>query len=195
MSDDNLNAEEFAAYMSKYNEYLKEQGLEPENELTFLDKPEPPNDEMIVQLFVTDDDVVNGADIQEVDFDELGDADYIRTIEGSEWAVSKHSWNTKNGRVISFEIIQMKYSGKDIIDIEHEVVEDENPYYSDKLNDMLESEEFIRAAKIRDWGKEFISISKQVMPMANKALEEGEIDDFMKRLDILITMRNSLKNY
>jgi hypothetical protein len=204
MDDENinndLNSEEFEDFLSKYNEYFDKNKLN-NADLSFLDKEEHPRDEEVMELFLTPDDYDNSVSIADYNLKELGVPHLIKTLEGTEWKVSKLVWFRPEGRIISFALIKMnegnelglKYNSdfglahaQEITDVEHEVIDVET--YQELLDEAIEIEDYVEAARLRDWGAQL----KEYLKDMDIALEKDDIDEFYEIVEILNEHKNLL---
>jgi hypothetical protein len=208
MNDDNinddLNSEEFNDYLGKYNDYF-EKNKPNDIDLSFLDKKEYPTDDDVIRLFITKDDFDNSVDISNYDLRELGEPNAIKTLEGTEWKVSKLVWFKPEGRVISFALIKVdeefdlenipwaklaslqKNALIDIpIDIPYEEVKDIG--FKDRLDKAVEVEDYQEAAKLRDWAKHLNVFVAEL----DKAINKGDVDDFYDIIYLINEHKNKL---
>ena len=89
MRDNNDINNEFPDFLGKYNEYLRNGSNNKNGDRTFLDRKEQPTDDMIINLFITEDDMQHALDISDYNIKKLGKPDDVKTIEGTEWVLSK----------------------------------------------------------------------------------------------------------
>jgi hypothetical protein len=198
----------FEEFFNKYNEKMGDKNINPGADRSFLDKKEKPTDDMIVKLFITENDRLTAVDLKDYNLNELGNPDNIKTIEGTEWILSKLVWNRDEGRIITFDIIQLTsdieeiISGSDslinpladIIDINFEDVSDEEVNYHELLEDAIEDEDFIKAALLRDWLIEFKKINNKLLPLMQEALKDNDFKTYNKYIKQLIDHSNKLVN-
>jgi len=195
--------DEFNDYLGKFNEEMDDKNINPDADRSFLDKKEKPTDSMIINLFITDNDMINAVDITNYNLSDLGNPDKIKTIEGTEWILSKLVWYREEGRVITFDIVKLASTMDEIneakdmltnpitpestIDITfEEVVIPNQTDYHQILNEAVEDENFPEAARLRDWLKEFKSMSEDLFPLLNKAVQDEDFktyNKYMKQLN------------
>jgi len=200
--------DEFNEYLGKFNEEMNDKYVNPGADRSFLDKKERPSDSMIVNLFITDEDMLTAVDLTDYNISELGKPDKIKTIEGTEWVLSKLVWYKKEGRVITFDIIQLSATIDDIIKGKDELTnpiasfrekeitfEDVNAHplgYHARLASAIENEDFIEAARLRDWLKEFKLLSGKVLPLLKKAIDDENFNQYNKLMRLLNNHTESL---
>lgn len=190
--------DEFNEYLSKFNEEMSDKNINPGADRSFLDKKDKPTDSMIIDLFITDDDKANAIDLTNYKISELGNPDKIKTIEGTEWVLSKLVWFRKEGRVITFDIVQISSSIEDIknakhirinpiasknaktIDITFEDVTDKHMDYHQILDVAIEEENYNEAARLRDWLTDFKDMSDKLFPLMQKAIHSEDFNLYNK---------------
>jgi hypothetical protein len=206
--NDGLNSDDFSDFLGKYKDYF-EKNKPNHNDLSFLDKKEHPSDAEVIELFVTPDDMDNSVDISNYDLGELGMPNAVKSLEGTEWRVSKMVWFKPEGRVISFALIKMDeyedirdevdnmedfpwfpISGVDMgdgssISVEHEEFIDidheevEDEDYITMLENAIEDEDYAEAARLRDWLK-----TLDVMISIAQYLSKGsKLKELFEKLD------------
>ena len=192
-NNDGLNSDEFSSFIGKFNDYFNNGDERAEinvnADVTFLDDEEIPTDRMIIELFITKEDLVNPLNINDYELDELGIPNITKRFEGTEWGVSKMIWNVPEGRVISFDIDQLSPT----LDVKHIVVEDAVVIpFSEQLTSALESEDFIEAARIRDWAKEYKTLYVASKVKMDQALYNDDFEMFNEILIKLQKFKNKL---
>jgi len=186
--------DEFNDYLNKFNEEMNDKYINPDADRSFLDKKEKPTDLEIVRLFITDDDKVHAVDLTNYNIKELGNPDKVKTIEGTEWILSKLLWYREEGRIITFDIIQLKASIDDIKNTNDVIFEDitfedvtTNPEsYQDLINEAIEDEDFPEAARLRDWLKKFKTLGDKLLPLMQKAIHDEDLklyDKYARQLN------------
>lgn len=185
--------DEFNDYLSKYNEEMDDKNMNPNADRSFLDNKERPTDLMIVNLFITPDDILHGVDLEDYDIKKLGNPDKIKTIEGTEWILSKLVWYKEEGRVITFDIVKLSTDLFDIggnaliiptLDIPHKEVKKIG--YHARLEKAVEEEDYSEASRLRDWLKDFKELSSTIFPLMQKAINGGKFGTYnslMKQLN------------
>jgi len=199
--------DDFNEYLGKFNEEMNDKNINPDADRSFLDNKERPTDGMIIDLFITNDDMLNAVDLDNYNLSDLGNPDKIKTVEGTEWALSKLIWYREEGRVITFDIIQLSATmddiseGKDKLtnpilsfseEITFEDVTDEPKGYHARLASAIEKEDFIEAARLRDWLNEFKTLIHYISPLLKKAIHGEDFSEYNKLMRKLNDHTNSL---
>jgi len=196
-NNDDLNSEGFSDFLGKYNEYF-ERNKPNHSDLSFLDKTEQPGEDDIIGLLITPDDMDNSIDISNYELSDLGIPDAIKTLEGTEWKLSKLVWFKPEGRVISFALVKTSdeidvdsgygWVNPDdmIIDIGHEEVESDS--YQTKLDNAIEEEDYTEAARLRDWFKKLNEFIAQAFNLSNNNF----LDKLEEKLDEINKFREEL---
>lgn len=171
--------------------------------MDFLNDKRTPTPEMVFEAFalsmpdntiLKDNQYIN--EIPDEEWGELQEPHDIKTIEGSEWEITRLLWNTAKGVVVKFEIVKLNDNFNDIIDADYEDIDflsEENIDYNFKknheemLNEALENEQYIEAAYLRDWMKNYDNLYAKLNPLMKEAMDN---EDFEMLSNYLITIND-----
>jgi len=127
-------------------------------------------------------------DYANVDFESLGEPNHVKSIKGTEWVVYRFEWDTPNGKVFRIDVRKIDNNftnpifpfGLDVIDIEHEEIEEidiqETISFKELLEIALEHEDYDEAIRLREWDKNLKNLLSSLKPVIIKAIDDEDLD-------------------
>tara|TARA_R110000796_G_scaffold215732_3_gene331761 strand:+ start:3324 stop:3953 length:630 start_codon:yes stop_codon:yes gene_type:complete len=165
--------------------YFNNFGSMAEEDVKFLNEKAAPTTKQIIKVFISDTDKKNKFTIGSYSENELGKPDHVHKVLGTEWTITKLTWNHTKKTLISFLVLKTKISDRvellheDIVDIEFEDIEDDNLHYSDELYEglltaALNDEDYDEASKLRDWKIEFELLLDELKPLMDECFRKRD---------------------
>lgn len=179
----------------------------------FLNRKSLPTSDDILNLFFSDSesvDLMNNVDTTDINFEDLGEADDIKTVTGTEWVATRLMWETPEGPISMVNLIKTGTSsfsdfnigegmydkkpfplypfGEETIDIDYEDVLPLS--YKEQLDIAIEDENFEEAARLRDWDTGLKKLMLKLKPKIIKALKDEDVKTLE---DCLTKIRNYRK--
>lgn len=177
-----------------------------ENKL-FLNNKEVPTPLQIAKLLFNEEDIdllgnemgINESyenldeEIRDIDFSSLGEADEVETIQGTEWAISKLTWNQGQRTICKINLIKLDNITDNITDIEHiDVTINPHLTFDQRLDKAIEEENFEEAARLRDWNAGFIDLLKDLQPKITEAIKLEDVGTLEKCQKLISDYKSKL---
>lgn len=175
----------------------------------FLNKKEVPTHQQILNFFFSTSEINEmmesleySMDNSSNDINSLGEPDEVETVKGTEWEISRVTWNMDDGPRC---LIYLKKIGVDISNINLDFnmnttnndlffnsffnynnidnfdnvdnIDNMTPIvFQELLDEAINSEDFEEAVRLRDWNKGLLELLAELKPKIINAIDNSDLD-------------------